>query len=91
MGEVHTCVLLKNSVNFDNNSFLLKEGSNNKNLDIILFACSRGVKNICFVTVDPRICKLWVFVEKIIHNRFLFINFAVVCSEEGQVKKIFTL
>jgi len=40
----HLRVVEKNSVNFLNISFLVKEGHNNKNLVIILFACSRKVR-----------------------------------------------
>jgi len=36
-------IIKKKFVNFLNVSFLVKEEGNNKNLDIILFACSRGV------------------------------------------------
>jgi len=47
-----------------NISFLVKEGSNNKKLDIILFACSRGVGKSLFhcSTAGTRIRKLWAFV-----------------------------
>ena len=45
-----------------NATFVVKEGTNNKNLDIILFAYSRGLEDLCFVAVDPRIRKLWAFV-----------------------------
>ena len=47
MDEIHTCVLLKNSVKFLKALFLVKKGPNNKNLNIILFtyilqrSCSR--------------------------------------------------
>jgi len=36
----YLCIVKKNSLN---DSFLVKEERNNKNLDIILLACSRGV------------------------------------------------
>ena len=48
------CVLLKNSENFLNVSFLVKEGHNNKNLDIILFAYSRGVRKSLFRCSRPK-------------------------------------
>ena len=38
---------LKNSEIFLNDSFLVKGGTSNKNLDIILFAYSRGVGKSC--------------------------------------------
>ena len=57
LGEI-LAYYFKNSVNCFNPSFLVKEGTNNKTLDIILFACSRGVGNSWFRGVGPRIRKL---------------------------------
>jgi len=54
--------LLKNSVNFLIVSFLVKEGRNNKNLDIILSPTQEEFENLCFVAVGPMIHKLWVLV-----------------------------
>ena len=59
MCEIATCIILKNSVNFLNTSFLVKEETNDKNLDIILFACSgiikgvNGIGNMLEFTLQP--------------------------------------
>ena len=47
-------IVEKTSVNFLNVSFLVKEQCNNKNLDIILFACSSGVQKCLFCFSRPK-------------------------------------
>ena len=51
-----------------NACFLMKKGSNGKNLDIILLPI---LENLCFGAVGLRICELWPFVyvrQRIVHN-----------------------
>ena len=47
-------IVKKNSVNFLNVSFSVKEGRNNKNLDIILFAYTRGARKSLFRCCRPK-------------------------------------
>jgi len=49
---LHNC--WKNSINFLNISVLVKERPNHKNLDIILFDCSRGVGKSLFSYSRPK-------------------------------------
>ena len=69
---------------FLNAWFVEKEMSNNKNLGIIWFAYSRGVRKSLF---RCSICQLWVFIygtskQSYAINQFFLIDFAFVCSEE---------
>ena len=76
----------KNSVNFLNVSFVVKEGSNNKNLDISLFAYSKGVGKSLFCCSRPKDTEVMNIclhhVEVFVRNRFFFVNFAFVCSKK---------
>ena len=50
MGKyLHNC---KKFVKLLNALLFVTKGSNDNNLDITLFAYSKGVQNLCFVTVD---------------------------------------
>ena len=40
----------------------MKEGTNNKNLESSYSPTQEKLENLCFVAVDPRICKLLAFV-----------------------------
>ena len=69
-------------------SFLVKEGTNNKTLGIIVFACSREVGNSLFRCSKPKdmgvmstICLRHIEVN--VRNQFFFTCFAFVCNEEG--------
>jgi len=56
-------------------SFLVKERTNNNNLDTILFVCSRGVEKSCFTVVSPRTCNIWAFVNVML-KRYYAIKFS---------------
>ena len=62
----------------------MKERTNNENLDIILFARSRGVgKSLQYTQGHVSYERLFTSCRS---NRFFFMNFAFVCGEEGRVK-----
>ena len=71
---------------FLNALFLVKKGPNNKNLDIILFAYSRGARKPLFHYSghkDTQVMGICLcHVETIVHDRSFFTNFAFTCSEE---------
>ena len=85
MGEI-LVYYRKHSVNFLNASFLVKEGTNNKTLDIIIFACSRGGGKSLFDCSRPKDTEVMGVclrhIEVIVRNQFFFTNFTFVCSEE---------
>jgi len=66
--------------------FVEKERSNNKNLDTIWFAYSRGVRKSLFLCSRPKdmsvmgVCLRHV--KTILRDRFFLTDFAFVCSEE---------
>jgi len=64
----------------------MKKGSSGKNLYIILFACSRGVRKSlfhCSSLNDTKIMTLCLrHIETIVRNRFFFTDFVSVHSEE---------
>ena len=81
---MHTCVLLKKSVNFLSAPFLVEEGPNNKNLDITLFAFSRGGG------VSLQYTQGYVIYERLFTScqsdsmrSISFVDFSFKCSEEG--------
>jgi len=68
---------------FLNAWFVEKETSNNKNLDIIWFAYSRGVRKSFSRPKDTPVMGVCLrHVETILCDRFFLIDFAFVCSEE---------
>ena len=71
----------KKSIVF-NAYFLVKEGTNNKKLDIVLFAYSRGVGNLCFVAVDASYENLFTSRQSDRTRLIFFTKFTFVCSEE---------
>jgi len=78
---VNTCIKWKNSINFVNAFFVVKEGPNIKKLDIILFACSRGVWKSLFSvgrTMDTEGMGICLHhVKMIVRNRSFFTNIAM--------------
>ena len=66
----------------------MKEGTNNENLDIILFTYTQEeFENLCFFAVDPRTHKLWSFVY-IMSKQSYAINFLKQILPLYAVKKI---
>jgi len=82
----HFCILKNITEFFLNAWFVKKEMSNNKNLDIIWFAYSRGVQKSLFCCSRPNdtpvmgVCLRHV--ETILYDWFFLIDFAFVCSED---------
>ena len=65
-------------------SFLVKEGTNNKTLDVILFACSREVGKSYSRPKNTEVMSICLcHVKAIVCDRFFFMNSAFVCNEEG--------
>jgi len=71
-----------------------EETSNNKNLDIIWFTYSRGVRKSLFRFSRPKDTPVMGaclrHIETILCDRYFLNNFAFVCSEERWYTKIFT-
>ena len=65
-------------------SFLVEEGTNNKNLDIILFTCSRGVGKYLFCCSKPKDTQALVYVTS---KRSYTIDFSSPISPLYAVQK----